>query len=347
MVDAIDPLSRYARQAAFAPLGPDGQKRLRLTGAVLVGCGALGGATAELLVRAGIGGLRIIDRDIVELGNLQRQTLFDESDASEGIPKSEAAARRLRRINSGVEIESVVADVRPDNAAELLGNADLILDGLDNFETRYLVNDFAVQTGVPWIYGACLGAEARVLPILPQETPCLRCVWPDAPAPGTTETCATAGIIGPAVAVAAALQASAAIRILTGRILPADCRLIAVDVWSNRWQQVDVLSGYEPDACPACGARRFDFLNSDAPRSAAVLCGRDSVQITPARPASLNLAQLAAKLPAHTRAKHNRFVVRFHADGHDVTVFPDGRALVGGTSDVAVAQRVYATFVGA
>ena len=279
---------RYSRQVRFAPVGDEGQRRIRAARVAIVGCGALGSVQAEILARAGIGMLRLIDRDIVELSNLQRQFLFDESDAREGLPKAAAAARRLAQVNSEIAIEPVVADLTPSNAAELLENIDLILDGTDNFETRYVLNDVAVRGGIPWIYGAAVGSYGLKLAIMPGRTACFRCIYPEPPA-GAQPTCETAGVLGPVTATIAALQAADALKILAAGADSFVARLTTVDVWSGEIRQIDP-PARDPE-CPCCAARQFVHLDGSR-RAPISLCGRNAVQIHE-RSRPLDLAALA------------------------------------------------------
>ncbi len=339
-------LARYSRQIRLPQLGLDGQRRLRHTSVALVGCGALGGTLASLLVRAGIGHLRLIDRDFVELDNLQRQMLFDEQDVSECLPKAEAAARKLRRVNSAVEVEPVVADLGPRNARALCADADLLLDGTDNLETRYLVNDVAVQGGVPWVYGACVGVEGRVLAVVPGQTPCLRCLWDEPPPPGSLPTCDTAGVLATAAGVVASFQATEALKLLAGRADALHGRLLTIDVWTGRVRAVRVQAAHEPGRCACCGQGRYEFLDGARASAATALCGRDAVQVLPPEGTAVDLRALSRRLPASARAKGNEFLLRFQADAYTVTLFADGRAIVQGTRDAAAARGIVAKYVG-
>lgn len=341
-----DALQRYSRQTLYAPFGEAGQKRLRLSSAALIGCGALGSTIADMLVRAGIGALRVVDRDFVELGNLQRQTLFDEHDVAEGLPKAEAAVRKLRRANSSVELEAVVDDVHPANVQRLIGDVDVLLDGTDNFETRYLLNDAAVKLEIPWVYAACVGADGLTLPILPGRSPCLRCLWPEAPPPGTAPTCDTAGVLGPAATLIACLASMAALQILIGNLQPSDVQLCSARTWTRTFRSTRVGDARDPQ-CPCCVRRRFEYLDATRTGDAVILCGRNSVQLTPAHGAiTLNLAAIAARLPPHALIRCNRHLLRFRVPPLDVTLFPDARAIVSGTDDVSAARSAYAKFVG-
>ncbi len=334
-------LDKYSRQVLFQPIGPGGQERLLRSKVVIVGCGALGTAQANALVRAGVGTLRIIDRDYVEESNLQRQILFDEADALENLPKAVAAERKLKRINSDVGVESVIADVDSQNAEDLLKGFHLILDGTDNFETRYLINDVAVKLGIPWIYGAVVASYATTLTVIPSRTPCLACVFPEPPQ-GLHETCDTAGIIGPAVAWAAAVQVTEALKILVGRAEDLQGSLLAYDVWKNRFQQVK--PKIDP-RCRACGARDFVHLEAGGPAYVS-LCGRNSVQIHQREPRKLDLTALQTRLARFGPVKANDYLLKCLLEPYELTVFPDGRAIVKGTQDPAVARGLYAKYIG-
>jgi adenylyltransferase/sulfurtransferase len=339
-------LARYSRQILVEGIGIDGQQRIKHAAVTLIGCGALGSVLANTLVRAGIGYLRIIDRDFIELNNLQRQVLYDEHDIAENLPKAEAAARKLRKANSAVEIDAIVADLNPSNAESLCGEADLLLDGTDNLETRFLINDLAVKREVPWVYGACLATDGLVLPVLPGRSPCLRCIWDEPPPPGEVPTCDTAGILAGTVNVVASLQAIEAIKILAGRESELMAGLATIDVWTGRVRTVNVQSAFEAGACPCCHERRFEFLSGERAASSTTLCGRDAVQLLPSEPSEVNLKSIAGRLPAHTRPRYNEFLLRFKTDDHAVTLFRDGRVIVQGTSDSAVARSVVAKYVG-
>jgi len=332
---------RYSRQVRFTPFGEKGQQRLGRARVVIVGCGALGSFQAAALARAGAGYLRIVDRDYVELSNLQRQWLFDERDAEEGIPKAVAAARRLRRINSSIEIEPAVADLTPGNALDLLSGVDLILDGSDNFETRYLINDFAVQESVDWIYGGAVASYGIAMSVIPGQTACLRCVYPEPPA-GAQPTCETAGVLNTVTAAVASWQVSLAYRILAGDEPPAP-RITTIDVWSGEIRQVR-----QPPPladCPCCGKREFSHLEGLG-RAPISLCGRNAVQIHE-RERPLDLEELRARLEPLGSVKANEFALRFFIEPYVLTVFPDGRAIIQGTQNVGVARGLYAQYVGA
>lgn len=335
---------RYSRQELFAGIGREGQRRIREARVLVVGCGALGSCLSEMLTRAGIGSLDVLDRDYVEESNLQRQSLFSEDDARRGLPKAVAAERRLRELNSEVAVRGVVADLCADNAAQLLAGVDLVLDGSDNFETRFLVNDVCVRDGIPWVYGACVGAYGLALLVRPHLSPCLRCVLGERPAPGSSPTCDTAGVVAPVVHVVAGVQAGEALKLLAGRsesLLPG---LVSVDLWSGMF---DVMELREPrPACPTCGLGRFEYAAALGASESAVLCGRDAVQLRAAPGTRIDLSGLAERLGAASRVTANEHLVRFSVDDAELVVFGDGRAIVKGISDPSAARSLYAKYVG-
>jgi molybdopterin-synthase adenylyltransferase len=337
---------RYSRQILFAGIGEDGQKKILASSAVLVGCGALGTVLAGLLVRAGVGRLRIIDRDFVESSNLQRQTLFEESDAREALPKAIAAERRLRLANSGPQIEGIVADLTPENARDLLDGFNVILDGTDNFETRLLINDAALALGLPWVYGAAVGSYGVTLTIRPGQTPCLACLLESGEAAGTIgadATCDTAGILNAAASLVASIQAAEALKILADRPDALHGRLVSCDLWTGRFQSIRI--ALNPD-CRACARREFIYLEGDA-QPQITLCGRNSVQIHE-HGRNLNLEELSGRLgPAAAEIRHNSFLLRFSLPPYELTVFADGRAIVKGTQDPTIARSLYARYIGA
>lgn len=335
---------RYSRQELFAGLGPEGQGRLARSRATLVGCGALGTHLADLLVRAGAGSLRICDRDVVELSNLPRQVLFDETDARDRVPKAPAAVARLRNVNSSCRLEARVVDVTPANVEGLLAGSDVVLDGTDTFETRFLLNDACVKAGIPWVHAGVVGSYGQVLAVIPGDTACLACWLEEPPEPGSSPTCDTAGVIGPAVAAVAALQAAEAIKILAGRRDTVRRGTVSIDVWTGAHH---ALAADRRSDCRVCGARRFDHLASRAGGSAAVLCGRDAVQVTPAEPARLDLGALERRLSTAGPVTRSEYLVRLSVEGCDLTVFEDARAIVHGTDDPARARSIYARYVGA
>jgi molybdopterin-synthase adenylyltransferase len=330
---------RYSRQILFAGIGEQGQQQLLDARVAVAGCGALGSFQAGALARAGVGFLRIIDRDYVELSNLQRQWLFDESDVEQSLPKAVAAARKIATLNSDVRVEPVVADLTSSNVEDLLADVDLILDGTDNFETRYLVNDFAVDRTVPWIYGAAVGSYGIVMPVMPGESACLRCIYPDPPA-GAQPTCETAGVLGAVTALIASLQVAAAIQILCGA-RPAP-KITTVDIWTGEIRQL-TQPGPVAD-CPACGLRVFPYLNGER-RAPVSLCGQNAVQIHErARP--LELRDLAVRLAPLGSVRSNEFALRFETPPYLMTIFADGRAIIKGTTDVGIARSLYARYIG-
>ena len=333
---------KYSRQILFGPIGPSGQQKLLASRVVIVGCGALGTAQANALVRAGVGALRIVDRDYVEESNLQRQMLFDEADAADNLPKAVAAERKLRAINSGVTVEGVVADVDSRNIEKLVEGYQVILDGTDNFETRYLLNDVALKLRIPWIYGAVVASYATTLTILPGRTPCLACVFPTPPQ-GMHDTCDTVGVISPAVAWASAIQVTETLKILLGREAELHGALLAFDVWKNQTQQVRPKIDLQ---CRACQRREFVHLESAASEN-TTLCGRDAVQIRPRQSRALDLSALKNRLAQFGVVKGNEYLLRCSVDAFELTVFPDGRAIVKGTDDPAVARALYAKYIGA
>ncbi|HKB08608.1 MAG TPA: ThiF family adenylyltransferase [Candidatus Polarisedimenticolia bacterium] len=344
MTEKTDVPARYSRQVLFEEIGEQGQARLMASKAALVGCGALGTVQASLLARAGVGTLRIIDRDFVEESNLQRQILFDEEDVRAVLPKAVAAEKKLRATNSLVQIEGVVDDLNAASIGRLLDGFDLILDATDNFDARFLLNDYAVKNGRPWIYGACVGSYGLTFPILPDETACLRCVFESAPPPGLSPTCDTAGVLGPIVGLIASLQAAEAMKILSGR---RDCvtrKMAVLDVWEGRQDLVD-LPPRDPD-CPCCAKREFPYLEGVAGSDTATLCGRNSVQIRRRDGVKLDLDDLARRLRPLGTIEQNRFLVRADIDRYRLTLFSDGRAIVSGTNDPAVAKSIYARYVG-
>ena len=335
---------KYSRQMLFAGIGPDGQRRLLGSRATIVGCGAIGAATANLLVRAGVGSLSIIDRDFVEPSNLQRQTLFDESDARRALPKAIAAEHKLRSVNAGVDVRGVLADLSPKNAVELLSGCDLILDGTDNFETRFLINDFAVESGRAWIYAAAVSSYGLTMTIRPGLTPCLACLLePGVSCHALEETCDTIGVLGPIVNLIASWQAAEALKILAGHPEALQGRLLSCDVWTGRMQAIR--PARNPD-CRACAKHDYSYLQGQA-QPHITLCGRDSVQIHE-RSRALDLPALASRLqPVVEDVRQNDFLIRFRVAPYEMTVFADGRAILKGTQDPAVARSLYARYLGA
>ncbi|HEY0429956.1 MAG TPA: ThiF family adenylyltransferase [Pyrinomonadaceae bacterium] len=335
---------RYSRQILFFEIGPEGQEKLSNSRVLLVGCGALGASHAEMLARAGVGFLRIADRDFVEFTNLQRQTLFSERDARERLPKAIAAQNRLAEINSEIETEAIVADINHSNIESLVADCDLILDGTDNFQTRYLVNDACVKLKKPWIYGAAVSSYGVTMTVLPRVTPCLRCIFEEMPAAGSSPTCDTAGVIQPIIASVSAVQVTEALKILTGNFDQLHKSLIQIDVWQNDWRKIKPGA---PDAdCECCGKGNFEFLEAENKEFSAVLCGRNAVQISPPQATQIDLPLLAGRLNKLGDVKHNEYLVRLTLEEYELTVFGDARAIVRGTDDITVARSLYAKFVG-
>jgi adenylyltransferase/sulfurtransferase len=339
-------LERYSRQMRFFGIGEEGQRRLVQSHVTLCGCGALGTVLANALVRAGVGHLRLVDRDFIETHNLQRQVLFDEHDVAENLPKAEAAARKLGAINSSVHVEPVVADIDRTNIVELVQDADLVLDGTDNFEIRYLINDVAVKLGKPWVYGGSIGSHGQTMTILPGETPCLRCVFEAAPAPGEAGTCETAGVLSPVVNIVASYQVAEALKILTGHRDRVSRDLIYVDVWENIQRRIKIAPLLGKVDCPCCQRRRFEWLDGAQGSQTTSLCGRNAVQVAHRSAAQLNFEELARHLGTLGEVTYNRFLLKFTTEGHEFTVFPDGRAIIKGTSDVDKARVLYAKYIG-
>jgi adenylyltransferase/sulfurtransferase len=339
-------LERYSRQMRFPGIGEAGQRRLLGSHVTLCGCGALGTVLANALVRAGVGHLRLVDRDFIETNNLQRQVLFDEQDVAENLPKAEAAARKLRAINAGVQVEPVVTDIDRTNILELVSDADLILDGTDNFEVRYLINDAAVKLGKPWVYGGCIGSHGQCMTILPDETPCLRCVFEAAPAPGEAATCETAGVLAPIVNIVASFQAAEAFKILTGQRDKINRDLIYLDVWDNLQRRIKIAPLLGKVDCPCCQRRQFEWLDGEHGSQTTSLCGRNAVQVSHRLATLLDFEGLAHHLRPLGQVSHNRFLLKFTVDGYEFTVFPDGRAIIKGTSDLQKARTLYARYIG-
>jgi adenylyltransferase/sulfurtransferase len=341
-------LERYRAQIRFAEIGVDGQRAICASRVLLCGCGALGTVLADTLVRAGVGYLRIVDRDFVDLSNLQRQVLFDETDVAEHLPKAIVAARRLSQINSTVTIDPHVADIDWRNVREFARNVDLILDGTDNFEVRFLINDVSLETKIPWVYAGCIGSHGQTMPIFPHETACLRCVIETPPEAGTTDTCDTAGILAPTIHMITSIQATTALKILSGRRDLISPQMTIVDVWDGTIRQMNLARLRENGNCPACQQGRRDWLNGGRATQSTVLCGRNSVQISPAQSATLSLEELDKKLSAFGTVTRNPFLLRVALRNPEleVTLFRDGRAIIQGTDDVSVARGVYSRMIG-
>jgi molybdopterin/thiamine biosynthesis adenylyltransferase len=339
---------RYSRQTLFTGIGPTGQERLRAATVAIVGCGALGTVLANNLVRAGVGRVRIADRDYIESNNLQRQVLFDEDDIARGLPKAVAGAEKLRRVNSEVTVEALVQDVTADNIEAFIEGADVVLDGTDNFETRYLLNDACVRAHIPWIYSGVIASYGVTMTVLPGETACLRCVFPERPLPGTLPTCDTAGVLNGIVGVIAGVASTEVLKLLVGsdRVVRG---MTWIDLWENTFDQLEVP---RQDDCPTCAHGVYEYLDAVDGDTGTTLCGRNAVQVRAPRHAGeetpqLDLPGLAARLRAVGEVAQNEFLLRLRVDAYDVTVFPDGRAIIKGTDDPAVARSVYARYVGA
>lgn len=335
---------RYARQTLFMGIRREGQERISRARVLIVGCGASGSVLANNLARAGVGHLRIADRDYVEGNNLQRQVLYEEEDVVRGMPKAVAAAERLRRVNSLIEIEPVVADVTAENIEELLDGVDVALDGTDNFETRYLLNDACLKAGIPWIYSGVIAAYGVTMTVLPHDTACLRCVFPERPLPGTTPTCDTAGVLNGIVGVIAGMASTEALKLLVGSEQQVR-GLTWVDLWENTFERIELP---RQEDCPACGKGEYAYLDAAIDESGTSLCGRNAVQVRAPRGTSgaLDLEALGERLREVGDVASNGFLLRLRVDGYDVTVFPDARAIVKGTDDPAVARSVYAKYIG-
>lgn len=339
-------MTRYSRQLLFGPIGEEGQQKLLNSRVAVVGMGALGTVLANHMVRAGVGFVRVIDRDFVEASNLQRQMLYHEHHASEGLPKAIAAAETLHNINSGITVEPVVADLTWANAEELLSDVDLVLDGSDNFQVRFLVNDVCVKHGIPWVYGGGVSANGMTMPILPGETPCLRCLFDSAPAPGTTQTCDTAGVIGPLIHIVASYQAVEAMKLLVGAPESVRKTMLNLSVWDYSTSSVDISRAKRPD-CICCGRREFEYLQPEAGEQTTSLCGRNTIQISPTEPWDVDLPALADRLQSSGKVESNKFLVRFHVkEDLRLVIFSDGRVLVQGTDDLSVARSLYAKYIG-
>lgn len=335
---------RYSRQVLFAPIGEDGQRRLAAARICIIGCGALGSAQAEALARAGVGSLRLVDRDFVEESNLQRQTMFTERDARERLPKAIACVRRIKEINSETDTDARVTDARGMNVEELIRDCDAVLDGTDNFSTRYLINDACVKHRVNWVYGAAVGSYGVTMTVRPHITPCLRCVFEEMPPVGSAPTCDTAGVIAPIISIIAAVQVCETLKLLVGRMEDLHNSIMQFDVWRNEWRGIK-LGAPVPD-CLTCGRGIYETLDAEAGDFVTVLCGRDAVQISPPRAAELDLVALADRLRTAGEVKTNEYLVRLRTGVHELSIFQDGRAIIRGTSDAGMARSLYARYVG-
>lgn len=334
---------RYSRQILFPAIGEAGQKRIQASKVVLVGCGALGTVSSEMLTRAGIGMLTLIDRDFVETSNLQRQSLFTEKDAQQGLPKAAVAARELRAINSDVEIEGVIEDVTWQNIDRLCRDSDLIVDGTDNFETRFLINDFAVKKKVPWIYGACVGSYGVAFAFQPDRSACLQCLFEQPTEVGTTETCDTAGILAPIVHVIAAFQVAQSLKIIVGESPPQE--ILQIDVWNGTWRTISAEKARNQE-CRCCGKHQFHFLEGQEHNRLTRLCGRNSVQISPPRPIRSDFQKISKRLAKTAQIDLNEYLLRIRVDGYEIALFADGRSIIRGTNDFTTARALYAKYIG-
>ena len=335
---------RYSRQILFDGIGEKGQRRILDSRVVIIGCGALGTAQAEALARAGVGRLRLIDRDFVEASNLQRQTMFTERDARERLPKAVACANHLAEINSDVETESEIADVNHSNVERLIRDCDVVLDGTDNFATRYLINDACVKHEINWVYGAAVGSYGVTMTIRPRKSPCLRCIFEEAPPAASAPTCDTAGVIMPIISIVAAVQVSETLKLLTGQPEMLHGSLMQFDVWRNDWRRI-ILSAPQPE-CQTCGLGRYEMLEAEANDFAVSLCGRDAVQVNPRHSVQVDLPALAERLRAAGEVLVNPYLVRLRINDYELTVFQDARAIIRGTDDVPMARSLYAKYVG-
>jgi molybdopterin-synthase adenylyltransferase len=342
----MEDLDRYSRQILFDGIGRQGQDRLCGAHAVIMGCGALGAVQAETLARAGVGRLTLVDRDFVEESNLQRQVIFEEADAALRLPKAVAAANRLRRVNSRVQVEPVVADVNFENVEDLIRGAAVVLDGTDNFETRFLINDAAIKLDVPWIYGAAVGSYGITMTIVPGRTPCLGCVMDAMPAPGSAPTCDTAGVLMPIVSIIASIQAAEAIKLITGNHDKLHGEIISIDVWDFHMSRIDISGLTDRSGCLVCGRGVYEYLRGTGRQVVTTLCGRDAVQITNSRAPEIDFSSLARQLEPLGEVTFNEFLLRFKVDGYDMTIFRDARSIIRGTSDPLVARNLYARYIG-
>ncbi|NLD38927.1 MAG: thiazole biosynthesis adenylyltransferase ThiF [Desulfatiglans sp.] len=333
--------NRYSKQILFNNIGPEGQKRISASTVIVVGIGALGTVISSQLCRAGVGRLILVDRDFVEITNLQRQILFTENDARLKLPKAIAAAESLRAVNSEIIIEPIIADVTSRNIEKLVNESDLILDGNDNFEIRFLINDAALKLNKPWIYGGALGSYGMSMNIIPGQTACLRCLMPKSPPPGNLPTCDTDGVISPATGIVASIQTAEALKILTGNHPRKS--LIHFDLWDGKFNEFTV---HRRDGCLACEKGVYEYLNTSNISWATVLCGRNSVQIVPPEEIQVSLTDLKGRLERIGSARYNGFMLVFEAEGYEMTIFPTGRAIIRGTTDESAARAIYSRYVG-
>lgn len=338
-----EPAERYQRQIVLPVIGSSGQTHLRRGRVCILGMGALGTQAALLLTRAGVGFLRIVDRDVPDWTNLPRQVLYDEANVRAGIPKAIAAAHHLKHLNGDVTIEPIVTDVDATSILPLIEDVDVVIDGSDNFELRYLLNDAALERGIPWIYGGAVGTHGTTMTIIPGETACLRCLFPEPPPPGLAPTCETAGVLGTVTAVIGALQASEAIKLLVGDRAASNRSLLTFDLWSLEIGRVEVPRRSD---CPACVKGQRQFLNQRPLSQTVRLCGRNAVQVVLHPHPKLDLRELATRLAPLGRVEHNEYLLRFQREGYELTIFPDGRAVIRGTDDPSIARALYARYIG-
>ena len=336
-------MERYCRQTILAQIGMHGQARLAAASAAIVGLGATGGFIADLLTRAGVGHIRLIDRDTVDLSNLQRQVLYGEPEI--GIPKAEAATKRLRSVNSGIDLEAMAKDVNPGTIGALLGDTGIIMDGTDNIRTRFLINDFAVLRGIPWVYSGAVGTGGMEMAVIPGETPCIRCLMPEAPPAGSLPTCDVAGVLNTVPAVIGSIAVTDAIQVITGQLKSDEGagRLHIFDAWEHT---LDTVKVPRDGGCLCCGKRQFDHLSLRVHESAIPLCGSGSVQITPLEPMKIRLDELAARLHLLGEVRYTRYMVRFRTGELELSIFEDGRAIVRGARDETAARGLYARYIG-
>ncbi|MFY9572187.1 MAG: ThiF family adenylyltransferase, partial [Blastocatellia bacterium] len=337
---------RYSRQILFEGIGAEGQTRLAQSKAVIIGCGALGAVQTETLARAGVGHLVLVDRDFVEESNLQRQIMFEENDALNRLPKAVAAALRIARVNSEIRVDPIVADVNFENVEELIDDAGVVLDGTDNFETRFLINDACVKSKTPWVYGAAVGSYGLTMTIVPGHSPCLRCVLEALPEPGSGPTCDTAGVIMPIVTVIASIQSAEALKLLSGQTGSLHRSLIRMDVWDFQFNRLDLSTFEASEQCPLCGLGQYEYLRGAGRQVTTTLCGRNAVQIARSGKVAIDFTDLAERLKSAGEVAFNDFLLRFRVDGYDITVFRDARSIIRGTTDPAIARGLYARYIG-
>ena len=333
---------RYIRQVLFSKIGKQGQKKLLASSVAIIGCGALGSVIANNLTRAGVGKIRIVDRDFVELDNLQRQILFDEEDARKSIPKAIAAVEKLKRINSTISLEAKVYDVNPTNIEEIIDGADIVLDGTDNMETRFLINDACVKNNMPWVYGAAIGATGLTMNIIPGKTPCFRCVIAKLPPAGALPTCETTGVLNTITNIIASMETSEAIKMLIGNE-SINRNLIYFDAWNLSFDKIEIKRDKN---CPTCVKKEFSVLNAEETSWAAVLCGRDAVQIRPPKQTKISLENLGQQLAKVGKVTHKGYVLFFNVNSYELIIFPDARAIIKGTADTSIARSLYAKYIG-